>query len=119
MSFCLYLTPTDGKLLAVGSHDNFVDIYSVRRGRRTGVCKGSSSYITHLDWDTKGKNGICLYQIVHGLNCSRTVVALGCLYYCISSHLVQNYDGLWHTLAKNCTSFLIRQVVSGNNEYRG
>nr|XP_057920610.1 echinoderm microtubule-associated protein-like 4 isoform X2 [Doryrhamphus excisus] len=44
----------DGALLAVGSHDNFIYVYSVsERGRkysRYGKCSGHSSYITHLDW---------------------------------------------------------------------
>ncbi|XP_061915316.1 echinoderm microtubule-associated protein-like 4 isoform X2 [Entelurus aequoreus] len=44
----------DGVLLAVGSHDNFIYLYSVTdRGRkysRYGKCSGHSSYITHLDW---------------------------------------------------------------------
>ncbi|XP_061767367.1 echinoderm microtubule-associated protein-like 4 isoform X1 [Nerophis ophidion] len=44
----------DGVLLAVGSHDNFIYLYSVAdRGRkysRYGKCSGHSSYITHLDW---------------------------------------------------------------------
>ncbi|XP_038586115.1 echinoderm microtubule-associated protein-like 4 isoform X3 [Micropterus salmoides] len=44
----------DGGLLAVGSHDNFIYLYTVSdRGRkysRYGKCTGHSSYITHLDW---------------------------------------------------------------------
>ncbi|XP_051936571.1 echinoderm microtubule-associated protein-like 4 isoform X2 [Hippocampus zosterae] len=44
----------DGTLLAVGSHDNFIYVYSVadqgRKYSRYGKCSGHSSYITHLDW---------------------------------------------------------------------
>ncbi|KAG9346201.1 hypothetical protein JZ751_008024 [Albula glossodonta] len=44
----------DGTLLAVGSHDNFIYLYSVsekgKKYSRYGKCTGHSSYITHLDW---------------------------------------------------------------------
>lgn len=43
----------DGQYLAVGSNDNFVDIYSTKdHYRHVSHCRGSSSFITHLDWST-------------------------------------------------------------------
>jgi len=40
----------DGKILSVGSHDNFVDLYDTENWNSIGCCKGNSSFITHLDW---------------------------------------------------------------------
>uniref|UniRef100_A0A6Q2Z5Z3 EMAP like 4 n=1 Tax=Esox lucius TaxID=8010 RepID=A0A6Q2Z5Z3_ESOLU len=49
----------DGTLLAVGSHDNFIYLYTVsekgRKYTRFGKCIGHSSYITHLDWSPDNK----------------------------------------------------------------
>ncbi|XP_058880719.1 echinoderm microtubule-associated protein-like 4 isoform X2 [Acipenser ruthenus] len=49
----------DGSLLAVGSHDSFIYLYTVsdngRKYSRSGKCTGHSSYITHLDWSPDNK----------------------------------------------------------------
>lgn len=41
----------DGEKLAVGSHDNFIDIYDATDYTRLVTCAGHSSFITHIDWD--------------------------------------------------------------------
>ena len=48
---CIQFSP-DGRLVAVGSADNFVDIYAVQKNvvEFKYECKGHSSFITHLDW---------------------------------------------------------------------
>lgn len=50
---CIKYSP-DGKYLAVGSHDNFIYIFTVsedgKQYKKHGKLSGHSSYITHLDW---------------------------------------------------------------------
>lgn len=39
-----------GEYLAVGSNDNFVDVFKSSGYKKIGHCTGNSSFITHIDW---------------------------------------------------------------------
>ena len=40
-----------GKYLAVGSNENYVDVFATSPAyKKIGTCSGNSSFITHLDW---------------------------------------------------------------------
>ena len=46
----------NGTMLAVGSHQNVIDIYAVNKGfQLVSVLKGHSSSIMHLDWSNDDK----------------------------------------------------------------
>ncbi|XP_072175162.1 echinoderm microtubule-associated protein-like 2 [Diadema setosum] len=48
----------DGSLLALGSHDHFIYVFSVMDEgqvyRKLGVLEGHASFVTHLDWSVDG-----------------------------------------------------------------
>ncbi|BFZ07628.1 hypothetical protein BsWGS_10667 [Bradybaena similaris] len=55
---CIQYSP-DGSMLAVGSRDNFIYLYSVtedgKKYTKIGRCSGHSSFITHIDWSADGQ----------------------------------------------------------------
>jgi len=77
----------DGKYMATGSHDNWIDIYEVGSWKHTGRCKGHSSWISHIDWSTD----------------SQTIQANDAAYEMLywkpdgSQRVVCQRDNTWHT----------------------
>ena len=45
----------DGSLIAVGSNDACVDVYSSEGLARVGYCRGIPSFVTHIDWSCDNK----------------------------------------------------------------
>jgi hypothetical protein len=52
---CIRFSPKSDRL-AVGSRDNNIYIFDVEKNyRRIGICRGHTSYITHIDWSQTGE----------------------------------------------------------------
>jgi microtubule-associated protein-like 6 len=46
----------DGRFLAVGNHDDDINVYFLEQEyKKIGSCKGHSAHITHLDWSEDSK----------------------------------------------------------------
>ncbi|XP_070560903.1 echinoderm microtubule-associated protein-like 1 isoform X3 [Ptychodera flava] len=62
---CIKFSP-DGGILAVGSHDNIIYLFSVMDDgqvyRKIGILRGHENFITHIDWSKDG----CYIQSVSG-----------------------------------------------------
>ena len=54
---CINITKysPDAQLLAVGSHDNYIDVYTTADYRRKYSLRKHSSFITHMDWTADSK----------------------------------------------------------------
>ena len=56
---CIRFSPKSDRL-AVGSRDNNIYIFDVEKNyRRIGICRGHTSYITHIDWSQTGTIYLC------------------------------------------------------------
>lgn len=45
----------NSEYLAVASHDNFIDVYTMDKNMKKFTLKGHSSFITHIDWSENGE----------------------------------------------------------------
>jgi WD40 repeat protein len=100
---CVRYSP-DGFSLAVGARDNFIYIYNVGAETYTkrAICKGHSSFVTHLDWSidnqmlqtVDGSHERLTWSAIDGKKCfgSRAAAARWHTYTCIRGKTV---TGIW------------------------
>jgi WD40 repeat protein len=133
------------KMLAVGSHDNFIDIYSVKLVfpnvtetiapscllRHMKRLRGHSSYVTHLDWSldsrlvqsTCGAGELLFWDVAAGaqLLSSQDNLEADSQWYTLSCTLGFNVMGIWPSCSDgtdvNCIDVSLgkKLVVTGDD----